>query len=258
MTTGSGSSHLNGIQPYLSTDLRQPTGRAVRWCASLLLVVALIVTLAGTATASSSVASPSDGDEFTNGLASWWALYDSVGNGGNGVRDPHQIAVAQGIMTMSGTAGGRSAGMLGNGHGHRYGMWTTRMRVDKQGPGAPYHPVIALVPEGVPYNGGAGDVDFAETDAGSGEVFVFVHHGAGVQDYYSIKLDLTQWHTYDIEITPDHLTWFVDGTAAWTDTNRSAVPTTTLAMNVQLDANQPDGLAPSNMQVDYFRYYAPV
>ncbi len=36
-----------------------------------------------------------------------------------------------------------------------YGRWEARMRVDTQGEGGAYHPVIALVPYGVAYDGGS-------------------------------------------------------------------------------------------------------
>lgn len=198
------------------------------------------------------------GDEFSYGDIpdpKMWDRYDSVGNGGNGLRRPDQITVQDGHLQIAGLSDGTSGGMMSSTVEPRYGRWETRMRVDKKGQGGAYHPVIALIPYGVPYNGGAGDLDFVETDAGSGEAYIFIHYPPRKQDYLSAKLDLAQWHNYGVEIAPDHITWFVDGEAVMTDTNPGAVTGSCWTMNIQLDANQADGEAPSDQQVDYFRYY---
>jgi hypothetical protein len=73
---------------------------------------------------------PVDGDEF-NGAAldtSRWGAYDGPGHNGNGKRRPSQIAVANGVMTMSGSADGTTGGMELK-RDRLYGRWETRMQV---------------------------------------------------------------------------------------------------------------------------------
>ncbi|MCI4674461.1 family 16 glycosylhydrolase [Candidatus Mycolicibacterium alkanivorans] len=197
-------------------------------------------------------------DEFNGSgtpSATAWNLYRSPGHAGNGLRRPEQITVQDGYLQIAGTPNATSGGMMGSAVNPAYGRWEARMRVDKQGPGNPYHAVVALIPYGVPYNGGAGDVDFAEADVDEGRVYVFIHHPTNKQTYASTTLDLAAWHTYAIEVAPDHISWFVDGKITMTTTNRAAITGRQWTTNVQLDAFYPSGLAPSNMQVDYFRYY---
>lgn len=199
---------------------------------------------------------PGLSDEFTGTAAPpGWDLYDSAGNGGNGVRRPAQDTAGHGYLQIAGLADATSGGMMSDTVQPPYGRWEVRMRVDKHGTGGAYHPVVALIPAGVPYHGGAGDLDLAEADAGSGQVSIFIHYPPGKQDYSTAAVDLAQWHNYGVEVAPDHLTWFLDGRAVMTDTDPAAVPATGWTRNIQLDANQPGGEAPSDQQVAYFRYY---
>jgi hypothetical protein len=184
-----------------------------------------------------------------------WNSYSSAGHDGNGLRRPEQNTLQDGYLQISGLADGTSGGMMSGAVYPAFGRWEVRMRVDKQGEGSAYHPVIALIPSGVPYAGGAGDLDFAESNAGSGRAYVFVHYPPNKQDFATVPVDLAVWHTYSIEVAPDHITWFVDGNVGMTTTNPAAITGANWTTNIQLDAYHPSGLAPSNLQVDYFRYY---
>jgi hypothetical protein len=196
-------------------------------------------------------------DEFngTGKPSASWGLYNSAGHAGNGLRRPDQITVQDGYLQIAGTSNGTSGGMMGAAVNPAYGRWEVSMRADKQGAGNPYHAVVALIPYGVPYDNGAGDLDFAEADVDEGRVNVFIHHPANKQTSASTPLDLAEWHTYSIEVAPDHISWFVDGKITMTTTNPAAITGRRWTMNLQLDANDPSGLAPSNMQVGYYRYY---
>jgi hypothetical protein len=184
-----------------------------------------------------------------------WGSYSSVGHDGNGLRRIEQITVQDGYLQIAGLSNAISGGMMSRTAYPPFGRWEARMRIDKQSPGKAYHAVIALIPAGVPYDSGAGDLDFAEADAGSGLVHVFVHYPPRKQAYAAVHVDLAEWHTYAIEVAPDHISWFVDGKIAMTTTQRAAITGVDWTMNIQLDAYYPSGLAPSNMQVDFFRYY---
>ena len=229
--------------------------------AAVVVVVVAMPTAAATSStvvpiASSGWGAPGFADEFAgNALDRAWAVYDSPGNGGNGLRRPSQVSVANGRMTQTGTAGGTSAGMVLDDHFQRYGRWEIRARVTSTGNGHPYHPVLALIPGGdAPYHCGATDIDFAESDVG-GPTYIFIHALPRIQDYLSANIDQTRWHTYGVEVTPDHVTWFVDGVPRMTDRNRDALSGVNFAVNIQLDANNPGGLAPARLAVDYVRVY---
>jgi hypothetical protein len=184
-----------------------------------------------------------------------WNLYRSAGHAGNGLRRPEQITLHEGYVQIAGLADATSGGMMSWAVYPPFGRWEVRMRVDGRGLGHRYHAVVALIPDGVPYDGGAGDLDFAEADVDEGRAHVFIHYPPRKQTYASVPIDLAEWHAYAIELAPDHISWFVDGTLAMTTTIRAAITGARWTTNIQLDAYYPGDLAPSNMQVDYLRYY---
>jgi beta-glucanase (GH16 family) len=152
------------------------------------------------------------------------------------LRRPEQNTLQDGYLQISGLADGTSGGMMSRAVYPAFGRWEVRMRVDKQGEGSAYHPVIALIPSRVPYAGGAGDLDFAGSNAGSGRAYVFVHYPPNKQDFATVPVDLAVWHTYSIEVAPDHITWFVDGNVGMTTTNPAAIAGANWTTNIQLDA----------------------
>lgn len=205
-----------------------------------------------------SAADPGMSEEFGGGGApspDVWESYSSPGHDGNGLRRPEQNTVQDGYLQIAGLPNATAGGMMSRAVFPAYGRWEVRMRVDKQGEGNPYHAVIALIPHGVPYDGGAGDLDFAESDAGSGVAYAFIHYPPRKQDFAVVPLELADWHTYGIEVAADHISWFVDGNLIMTDTNPDALTGVTWTTNIQLDAYHPSGQAPSNLQVDYFRFF---
>lgn len=211
-----------------------------------------------TAAAQRAWGAPSWSDEFSGStLNPAWGVYDSPGHAGNGLRRPSQVSVADGVMTQTGTADTVSAGMMLQGNDARDGRWEVRARAeqDTASTGRAYHVVVALIPVGVPYNLGERDVDFLEGDIGEGVAAFFLHHPPNKQDYAIIPLDLTSWHTFAIEITQQHVTWFVDGRPVVTDRRQQAIPTTLLGLNIQLDANESTGMRAGRLQVDWARYY---
>lgn len=232
------------------------------------MVLALLALAASAATPRAEAApaawgAPKWADEFSGSTLDpgddrdpGWAVYNSPGHAGNGLRRPSQVSVSGGVMRQVGTRNALSAGMLLKGHDERRGRWEFRMRaLQTDVGGRPYHAVVALLPVGVPYNSGERDIDIAEADVNEPGAWLFVHHPPFRQAYMRANLNLAAWHTYAVEIANDHLTWFVDGVPKATIRNRAALPTTPMAMNVQLDPFVPSGLNPAQLQVDYVRFY---
>jgi len=54
---------------------------------------------------------PTHVDEFTGGLGKDWDVYDGPGHEGKGERSPSAVSVRDGIMTITGDADGKTAGM---------------------------------------------------------------------------------------------------------------------------------------------------
>jgi len=200
---------------------------------------------------------PVDGDEFTGTAldTSRWGVYDGPGHNGNGKRRPSQIAVANGVMTMSGTADGTTGGMEFK-RDRLYGRWETRMQVP---PGdSRYHPVLILWPEAEDWPVG-GEVDYAETAAGSSTVDFFLHYSASnKQTMASRTIDITQWHNYAVEWTSTGIRGYIDGTLWFTDTNPAHLPPRSMHQTIQLDwfPSGATSTKPSAMNVAWMRYYS--
>lgn len=148
---------------------------------------------------------------------SQWGLYDGAGHAGNGTRDPERISVADGIMTMEGTAGGSTGGMAHN-HNQQYGRWEFRARWDAQ-PGAtgnPYHPVLIVWPESDLWPDD-GEYDLVENYIGDTVPEAWIHYphpNLPVEQEHGVydgTLDMTQWHNWAIDWQPDGITGYCDG-----------------------------------------------
>lgn len=207
--------------------------------------------------------SPADGAKFDGNTVdtAFWGLYGpGPGNGGNGRRVPSAFTQSNGTLTITGGTDNTTGGAQSNpGHTHNRGRWAVEMQVDSQGPGKGYHAVAAVIPQGVPYLGGARDLDFAEFDSGTSP-YVFLHYitpQGNKQDYAKGNVDTREWHEYVLEITDSWMAWYIDGNVVGVDTIAAAIPSKDigLAPNIQLDAFQPDGMAATTMRVRRFDYY---
>ena len=194
------------------------------------------------------------GDEFTGGgLGANWSAYDGPGHDGAGRRTPDAVSVENGNLVIRGDSQGNTGGIAW-GDSQKYGKWEMRAKFpkgDKQ-----YHPVLLLWPSEAPWPEG-GEVDFAETNSAADEVSFFLHHGSSNEQKVEKKaLDLTQWHNYAVEWTPDGIRGFVDGVQYFESTDPSTLPPGPMHATIQLDYF-PDGGSPqpSEMQVAWMRQY---
>jgi hypothetical protein len=197
---------------------------------------------------------PTRSEDFTGDLAQW-NLYNGPGHDGNGRRTPSAVGVANGILTINGNAAGDSEGMAW-GAGATYGRWEARMRASAGDPD--YHAVLLLWPDSEDEGGYGGEIDFMEnSDATRQNTEMFVHYGdEDTQLHGAVDVDATQWHNWAVEWAPDHITAFLDGKQWWSTSLSAAQPPGPMHMTIQLDQfRDGGGLVPSNLQVDWVRYY---
>jgi acid phosphatase len=195
-------------------------------------------------------------DDFTgSSLGAHWEAYDSPGHNGKGIRSPEQIEVSNGILRMTGTPDGVTAGMAAV-RAQRYGRWEVRARFPA-GCGC-YHPVLILWPESGDWPAG-GEIDFAEVfDAGRQELNFFLHYSAENRQLSSERrVDMTQWHYFAVEWTPDHITGYVDGSPFFHTDRRDVQPPGPMAQTIQLDWFPEQGAdTGAALEVDWAAMYA--
>jgi len=203
------------------------------------------------------------GDDFNGGAldAKKWSAYDSVGGFGNGLRRPSAISVSGGSLAI--TAAGETSGGMENSFSQVYGRWEFRARTDY---GRGFGSAILLWPDSEKL--ADGEIDIAEVPFEKRDIVHFVlHSGAGGNTLNGSRLagDFSQWHTFAVDWLPDHITWYVDGRARFTVTDKSRIPDTPMHLAIQLDQGPvkdwilaPDATTPAKirLQVDWVRTYA--
>lgn len=183
-----------------------------------------------------------------------WNEYDGVGHAGNGIRSPEQISVRDGALRIDGTVDGTTGGMAAD-TGQQYGRWEARARY---GAGtSAYHQVLILWPDAEDFPVG-GEVDFSEvSDPERQELAFFLHYGENNdQVTASTQVDMTQWHTYAVEWTPESIVGYVDGVEFFRSDDPSIFPPRPMHPTIQLDWFPDDGAAGEGwMEVDWYRQY---
>lgn len=205
-----------------------------------------------TAAATHGWGTPTRVDEFEGDVGGDWGIYDGSGHDGNGRRSPSAVSVADGIMTITGTPDGTTGGMAWN-PGRMYGRWEARVRSPAGDPD--YHSVLLLWPDAENWPVG-GEVDFMEiSDASRQNVEMFLHYGAdNSQVQGDVDIDATEWHTWAVEWTPDHIAAFVDGEEWWRTDDTGILPPGPMHLTIQLDNFGSPGQE-TQMHVDWVREY---
>ena len=70
-----------------------------------------------------------------------------------------------------------------------------------------------------------------------------------------LGLTNNQFHTYAIEVTPDHISWFVDTKVIRTERRSAARTGATYNARFRLVGSPGHKMIPGRMQMDWVRYY---
>ncbi|RBQ14075.1 hypothetical protein DP939_42630 [Spongiactinospora rosea] len=184
-----------------------------------------------------------------------WFVYDSAGHAGKGRRSPGQAFIGDGALYLYGTAKGTTAG-LATRYVQSHGRWEARIRL-YAGAGS-YHPVALLWPQ----QGGGGvdsatgeEIAFLEVidDPERQRPNLFMKTPEGGKEGVSGELDMTAYHTYAVENTPEGVVGYIDGQEWFRSANSTQSP---MAACLQLDWF-PDGKDRGDawMEVDWLRIY---
>ena len=193
---------------------------------------------------------------------------DWEGHNGNGTRDPERVVVQDGRLIMSGLANG-STGWMQHKFDQQYGRWEVRCRSRalEASNGNDYHPVLLIWPTSNSRQQD-GEYDFLENGApGEQDAGAFLHYphpGTEVvqQEHFEKEdVDLTQWHNFALEWTPDHLKLFCDG-ELWGEASGGANSVRRDIQDmpsghgtIQLDNFDGTDQTPAVFEVEWYRVY---
>jgi hypothetical protein len=185
-------------------------------------------------------------DEFHGALASQW----SVNAAGRGlVRNQH------GMLTLNTTetSGTVTATLLGG--DRQYGRWEARVRSRQYSAAAtPYRVVWELAPT----SGEECTRSIALADYTIGSSTATAHVRNAGQDFSAgkaLNLGKDVFHTYAVEVAPDHVSWFVDTRVVMTERRDAARSGATYRMRFRMVAPPGVRMNRSRMQMDWARYY---
>jgi hypothetical protein len=189
-------------------------------------------------------------DEFVGPLASHWHKH------GRGV-----VRTKNGMLTLvTGRSGNLSTTLAMP--GHATGRWEIRWKADTWGSGHPSYTVrTELIPAGTRKQYcGARNVAL--------ESFTFHHPRA---KFYIRNLpDLAfrasrstvgapfggdNWHTFAVEVTPNHISWFVDARVVRTERRSDALSGVPFTVRFSLRSVPGATMNPAKMQMDWLRYW---
>ena len=203
-------------------------------------------------------------DEF-NGTAvdrSAWALYDSPGHAGRGLRRPSAFSLdGQGNLVLTATweGGQLISGAMAHRVYYTYGRFAFRVRVEPDPTGTMNGNVLTWPRD--QWSPEFTENDIWETGWHVNNTYrfnTFIHFGTqNWQHWFVHWKDPSQWHIVEMDWRPERLAIYVDGEFAWATTDKPAIPDVPHRFTVQLDpeANRP--LAhPIRMFVDWVRIYA--
>ncbi len=185
-------------------------------------------------------------DEFHGALAPTW----SVNPAGAGL-----VRNQNGMLTLNTTAtsGTVTAGWTAG--ARQYGRWEARVRTRQYGTSdTPYRAVWELVPT----TGDQCARSIVLSDSTIGRNPATLHLRNTDVDFTATKvLDLRQdvFHTYAVEVTPDHISWFIDTRVVMTEPRSAARTGASYAVRFRMVAPPGARMNRGRMQMDWVRYY---
>lgn len=188
-----------------------------------------------------------------------------TGHDGNGRRCVDQNWVNGQYLRVTGLKNGDTSG-VGSRFSQMHGRYEVRARaVAHEGAtGLPYHPVLLLWPSNDIWPAGA-EYDFFEVDIGDTCASAYMHYPdhKPIRQEHAEKcpVDITQWHNYAFEWSPDGVTGWIDG-HQWFHFSQNGIQNAPGEMHLamQLDdyytrTKGPDVLQQAYLDIDWAHIY---
>ena len=138
------------------------------------------------------------------------------------------------------------------------GRWEARIRAyERSSTGEQYRFTWELVPVSGDDSCGADRIVLGSYVPGATRVRGFVNTLPAHSFTYSRARDLRSraWHTYGVEVAPDHISWFVDTKVMRTETRPAALAGVAYRPQLVMEAVPGSTMRPSWFQADWVRYY---
>ncbi len=197
-------------------------------------------------------------------LGSDWLPYNSAGNAGYGLRRPSALSVWGGNLNLKASMvnGTLVSGGLSHDHSQTYGRYEFKVRTDQDWSAATSGVVLTWPQSNVhPRDGENNIYETLATPEDRHEFYSFIHEPYGTvhdQDYTVHPVSANQWHTMEMEWTPDRLILRRDGQTVKTivETSQDLIPDNPHFLAIQLDAWKHELDRPVWMQVDYVKVWS--
>jgi beta-glucanase (GH16 family) len=167
-----------------------------------------------------------------------WDIYDNPS--GTPPRSPAAVQVRNGELQLIGgfnSQGQDVSGGISMKRDQKYGRWEVRFREDV---GAGYSAGVLLWPGGAGQWPIDGEIDIAEVPSPSRLSGISVLHN-GPQNHqksHGMAANFSSWHTVAVDWLPDHVTFWLDGVAQWTEDQPSDLIPTTSVMHLALQNDE--------------------
>jgi len=187
-------------------------------------------------------------DEFeVNPLRSDWAT--SAGG---------DVVTRNGMLTLMAYPSSGTVTATPTSQKAKVGRWEARVRVWEKNRlvGTPYRVFWELVPV-KKYRCGAKSIEIASYSQDELQATGAVRTLPNNEFTFSQVLPLTQgwFHTFAVEVTDDHISWFVDKVVVHTERRTEALSNTTFRPQFRMQAVDGASMRPTWMQMDWVRYY---
>jgi hypothetical protein len=168
------------------------------------------------------------------------------------------VQTQHGMLTLNtGRTGSVSATLKGT--GHAAGRWEIRLRSRQySASAASYRVRTELVPAaGRPQDCGARDVALESYRLGTDRAHFYIRTLPNQEfaSRHGMNLGNDRWHTFAVEVTRTHISWFVDAHVVNTERRSAALSGVPLTVRFAMVGEPGKRMNVSRMQMDWLRYH---
>lgn len=186
-------------------------------------------------------------DEFVGPLKSVWH------KGGKG-----DVRTKNGMLTLTSASRGSLTATLGM-SGHDRGRWELRMKARRWSTAYANFTVRAeLIPAGSREQYcGARNVALESYTMGHRRAKFYINNLPNRAYRYAkpVRFGGDRWHTFAVEVTPTHISWFVDAHVISTERRADALSGVPFTVRLSLDAVPGARMNRTRVQLDWLRYW---